>query len=292
MKGLQLSYLGHSYYYYLGEYMNIKIYNNKKLRYLELRHIKRDKCKCLNQMNYTLNFLIVIKGSMEIEITNKKYFVKENSILIINPFEMHKCNNILSNNIEYYIIAIDLNWFKSIQKNILNIIFFIPLNEKIIYDTYIYSSLKNICELMINNNSSYLKQHHLLNSCLITIVEQYCIFNNNTTQKIAELTNIEKVFKYIQKNYKNKIIIKEMAKDIKLDHYYMVRLFKKYFNLAPYKFIINYRLYKAKKLLLQKYDISYIAAEIGFYDQSHFHKQFKNNFEITPKQYQNSQIIL
>ena len=39
------------------KYMNIKIYNNKKLQYLELRHVKRDECKRIKYMNNTLKFV-------------------------------------------------------------------------------------------------------------------------------------------------------------------------------------------------------------------------------------------
>ncbi|MCK5293071.1 MAG: helix-turn-helix transcriptional regulator [Arcobacteraceae bacterium] len=265
-----------------------KIYNNIKLKYLEVRHITRDECTCLKHMNYTLNFLIVVKGSIEVEIINKTYIAKENSILVLNPFETHKCSKVLNGSVEYFIISIDFNWFKSMQKDILDSIFFIPLNQKIIFDSSIYMSLKNICNLIVGDNSSYLKSHYMLNLYLINIIEHYC--TEITIYKQKELVKLEKVFKYIQRNYKNEIIINTMAKELNIDNFYMINLFKKYFKLAPYKFIINYRLYRSKKLLLKRYDISYIATEIGFYDQSHFHKQFKNNFGLTPKQYQKNQM--
>lgn len=42
------------------------------------------------------------------------------------------------------------------------------------------------------------------------------------------------------------------------------------------------RLNRAKKLLVERKDISVIALELGFFDQSHFGKFFKKFSGVTP----------
>lgn len=267
----------------------MSVYNSKRLEYIELRDVKRSDCKSDEHINYSFNILVIKSGYMEIDIGYTKYLLKPNSIFIINPFEPHKCADVISDDIEYYVISIDLDWFKSIQDDIFDGEFLLPIYEKIIDDISLFDSLVQNCDAMINKTESSLKQYHQFNLCLITIIEKYC---SNKMIDQSDFLFLEKIFKYIQKNYKDDITVEHLANAIEFSVYQTNRLFKKYFNATPNKLIISYKLYRSKKLLLAKYDISYIANELGFYDQSHFHKHFKKSFEFTPKQYQESQILL
>ena len=104
--------------------MNMSVYKNKRFDYIELREVTRNNCKSDKHINYSFNILVIKKGFMEIEISYKTYLLKENSIFIINPFEMHKCTDIISDDIEYFVISIDIDWFKSIQNDILMVNFY------------------------------------------------------------------------------------------------------------------------------------------------------------------------
>ena len=269
--------------------MKMSVYNNKRFNYIELRDIKRSNCKSDKHINYSFNILVIKKGFMEIEISYKTYLLKENSIFILNPFEMHKCIGIISDDIEYFVISIDLDWFKSIQNDIFDGKFLLPIYKKIITDISLFNTLVKNCNSMIKQTESSLKQYHLFNICLITIIEEY---SSNKIINQKDYLYIDKVLQYIQKNYKENIIVEDIINELNSSSYLLNTLFKKYFNSTPNKLIISYRLYRSKKLLLEKYEISYIARELGFYDQSHFHKHFKKSFEFTPKEYQDRQISL
>ena len=99
-------------------FMNMSAYNNKKINYVEIRDVKRFNAKKDKHINYSFNIIVMKKGFMEIEILYKKYLLKENTIFIINPFEMHACTDIISDYVEYFVISIDIDWFKSIQDDV------------------------------------------------------------------------------------------------------------------------------------------------------------------------------
>lgn len=65
-----------------------------------------------------------------------------------------------------------------------------------------------------------------------------------------------------------------------------MRLFKKYYNVTVTRYINNYKLQKAKKLL--KYtdlNIIEIAYSLGFSEPSYFCRIFKKAYNLSPGKY-------
>ena len=269
--------------------MNMLSYYNKKFDGIELRKVKRDNCTRSTHFNYTLNILVVEKGAIEIEVSNRVYSLKRNSIFIINPFEMHKCKDATTDGLEYFVISLDIELLKYIQNDIFGKNILLSISKRKVDNLYLFNKLIKNCNLLINEKKSTLKLYHSFNMNIIEIIEECYldkIFN------IKDYLLIDKVLLYIKEHHTEHIIVKSLADELKTNVYTINRVFKKYFNITIYKLIINYRLYRSKTLLLDTDNISYISYELGFYDQSHFHKNFKKNFELTPKEYQNQQIKL
>ena len=67
---------------------------------------------------------------------------------------------------------------------------------------------------------------------------------------------------------------------------YYRNIFLAVFNVAPTKYIQNYRVEKAKELLVNSDDaIDDIATAVGFANASYFCKVFKSTTGLTPKEF-------
>ena len=55
--------------------------------------------------------------------------------------------------------------------------------------------------------------------------------------------------------------------------------------MTPHAYQLARRINKAKTLLRYGTDIASVAVDLGFTDQSHFHRNFKQIVAATPKQY-------
>ena len=64
--------------------------------------------------------------------------------------------------------------------------------------------------------------------------------------------------------------VETLAADIYVSKYYFIRKFRNSIGMTPHQFCIQNRIRKSQRLLDGKKTISGIAAEMGFYDQSHF----------------------
>ena len=262
--------------------MITKIVNNRKLTYLECRHVSRVACSCYEHINFTFNILIITSGRMKIHISNKTYTLREKSILIINPFEPHRCEEILEP-VEYYVLAINYKWLQTILDNLHEKDAIFPMsNIHVIQNEDMAKRLNDLSVNLIEKKDKIIKIHHKLNLLIIELIE-YGTFKKTT--KTHQVKAIKKILHFITMQYKNKITIENMATELNMTPQKLRMLFRNTFSLSPYQFITSFRLLKAKKMLLQNKSISYISKEVGFYDQSHFQKLFKKHFDITPKEY-------
>lgn len=97
---------------------------------------------------------------------------------------------------------------------------------------------------------------------------------------------VERCKDYINKHYKKKIYLSDIAECLGISETHLSRLFKKETGIRMQDFIVDVRLEHAMNLL--KYsdeNISNIAEYVNFPSQSYMGKIFKAKYGMTPKQY-------
>lgn len=70
-----------------------------------------------------------------------------------------------------------------------------------------------------------------------------------------------------------------------LSPFHFIRRFKREMGLTPHKYLMQYRLSLAKRLLTSGLSIAEAAQAAGFYDQSHLDRCFKKGVGISPSEY-------
>jgi len=94
------------------------------------------------------------------------------------------------------------------------------------------------------------------------------------------------VVEYISAHYSETIRIDELARVANLSVSQFERRFGMVFQQTPSRFLIRYRLTRASQLLVHTDDtISQIALEVGFYDHSHFIREYRKLFGSPPGRY-------
>jgi len=156
-------------------------------------------------------------------------------------------------------------------------------------------TIKGIMELFIlevqangRNGSTYLRN-------LIALLSTHYIQNFSNYQDLHnarkgaskfDQSQVDKVNDYIQQNIGNPVSVDDLADLLKCSKFYFLREFKKLTGLTPYQYLMNKRLEQAKQLLsADSASIAAIGLQLGFSDQAHFTRTFKNHFNITPGQF-------
>ena len=91
---------------------------------------------------------------------------------------------------------------------------------------------------------------------------------------------------YINNNYQKNLSIDFLSQFMGYSKTHFMAVFKQHAGTSCTEFIIQVRLNKACDLLINTADpILEIATTVGFNNLSHFNRQFKRYYELTPSQY-------
>lgn len=145
-------------------------------------------------------------------------------------------------------------------------------------------------ELNAKNRLSELYIESLINSLVIHLVKQHS--NQSPTYKSYSggLSNkkLSLILDYIHTHLESKITLQDLAEELSINKYTFSRLFKQSVGVAPYQYVIQQRVERAK-ILLQRSELSLanVALESGFNSQGHLIRHFKQQTGITPREYRN-----
>lgn len=115
-----------------------------------------------------------------------------------------------------------------------------------------------------------LKQNHLLNN-----------------HRYQDATITTPILQYIANHYAEPITNDKLAKATSYSVTYQNRVFKRLYDMTPLEYLTDYRMRKAKELLLTNptLEIGEIAPKVGFHNPSHFIDQFKKYYKATPSHF-------
>ncbi|MGL4336793.1 MAG: AraC family transcriptional regulator [Turicibacter sp.] len=247
----------------------------------------------------------VIEGSGEYLHGDQVYPLKKGDIFICNPHVAHE-------------IRLKQDFNSSYVSN-LHLIFFIVTIDQV--ENSNESPLTHYEEKMIH---SFIKDHEIVVShCshmfsyidfLITHMENYNVNNygiynmiktmaleglsllcSNTDQTKFD-TNIypsdfNQLLIFIESHLNRSITINELAQISFMSHRNVHYLFNKYVNKTPKDYINARKINLAKLYLKMNYKVGDVALLVGINDLGQFSRLFKKHCGISPKAFQNSEII-
>lgn len=99
---------------------------------------------------------------------------------------------------------------------------------------------------------------------------------------------IKEAFSFIEQNFQNNISVEDIAATCGLNRSYFGKIFHENTGKSPQDFLISYRMTKAAELLkLTELSIADIGNAVGYPNQLHFSRAYKNVYGISPRQWRN-----
>ena len=221
---------------------------------------------------------LIDKGYIEINYHHRDTVTLNNdSIALFNPAQVHQSQT--KNAQGYYVLFLDNQWCHNIKKD-----FFFEKN--IIEDKTIYLQLKHIFKDILNTT---------LSTSEIALQEvMHSLFESHASQnKQKEKEMILNIKSWIDKQDETALNVENLARYVGYNKSYLIRFFKKEVGLTPQQYILNIKVNRAKELLTysKQKSLSSISLDAGFFDQSHFNRNFKGLFGTTPNRYKKVNIV-
>lgn len=99
---------------------------------------------------------------------------------------------------------------------------------------------------------------------------------------------IKEAINYIEQNFQNNISIEDIAAVCGINRSYFGKIFRNSIGRSPQEFLMNYRMVKATELLkLTSLSIADVGSAVGYENQLHFSRAFKNIYSVSPREWKN-----
>ncbi|PLY07460.1 MAG: AraC family transcriptional regulator [Arcobacter sp.] len=257
-----------------------KTFINEDLPFIELRYSNSNK-------HYKRHFhstfsLGVNKEGVSIYTNNdKSYTLDKNMLSIMNPNAVHSCNSCTEILNKYYMMYLDPSWCMNIQKLVNSEIdSFVPVPSDLLEDESVYNKYISLCEYLFLDYTYEEKENELINF----FMEFFALFLQEDKEILVD-EKFKEIVTFLEENYKENISLEDLSLKFDLNSFYIIRLFKNQMNMTPHSYLLNLKINKSKELLKKGYSIVDTALECGFFDQSHFHRNFLKIVATTPKEY-------
>lgn len=158
-----------------------------------------------------------------------------------------------------------------------------------------HASFKDLRENM-KNEMIYIAEH--ANESAFHLIGHLYLFADSLSRSSASMRlssngkvrdfYIKEALNFIEQNFQNNISIEELASFCGLNRTYFGRIFKDTVGKSPQQFLLHYRMTKAAELLkITALSVSDIGNAVGYPNQLHFSRAFKNIYGISPREWRN-----
>lgn len=225
---------------------------------------------------------IIMKGKGVYVCTNKKIACKKGDVIVSSP------------NIPVQFIPDPKDpwtyfWILFSGKDAKNLINQTGFSiEKPVYSLKDFNPYKEIINKTVNPTNDFSLKTRTLGSILeifSLLAEERSLVDSS--KSINELNQIFlDAISIIEKNYANQSFrIKKICHELSISHSSLCKIFKKFANRTMNNYLVDFRLREARVLLDNGERVNVVAYAVGYNDHSHFSREFKQHFGLSPKEY-------
>jgi AraC-like DNA-binding protein len=96
---------------------------------------------------------------------------------------------------------------------------------------------------------------------------------------------LRRVRDYLHENLERPVTMRDLSALASMSRFQLSRRFQRRYGIAVHGYLRHLRLEEAKRRLARGQEIVSVATDLGFVDQSHFHRRFRGSFGVTPGQW-------
>ena len=117
------------------------------------------------------------------------------------------------------------------------------------------------------------------------LAEEDLSFIIKESTKVELKARLISLKEYIDLVHNREVTLKELGDQVAICPSYMLRIFKRYFKITPYQYVVYKRIEDAKRILTVTQSVTETCKLVGYRDLAPFSKLFKKHTGICPRDY-------
>ncbi|WP_421902966.1 helix-turn-helix domain-containing protein [Maridesulfovibrio sp.] len=234
--------------------------------------------------NYALG--VIEDGVQQFRLGGAKRVAPSSAMIAINPGEVHDGESAVPDGCRYRVAYFN--------DELLSDIFFGLYGDRqrvayfkspVLFDSDVSSALLHAHQFMEGTQKNMLAAESLMMQVVAEVFLRHGDERRSPCPVVRNKDAVKKAVQYIRQNASENITVNDIAAVAGLSPYYFLRQFKAITGLPPHAYLMQCRVYLARRAVDQGCSLVDAALQAGFADQAHFSRSFKAIHGFSPSQY-------
>ncbi|WP_115937846.1 helix-turn-helix transcriptional regulator [Aestuariispira insulae] len=255
------------------------------LPFVELREAKESHA-CFQPHSHDEFSFGMLKGRALYQNMGESQTIGDGTLVTINPGDAHSCNPI-GDHWSYRMLFIDAQWIGEWQDSRFDMhgLDYLPFRESASQLPGISRDFQHLFDGLAYETDAFAAECLLLEK-LDTVFGSLMKDQPEEPRWRSAAAKLSLAAELLQDRLEENVSLDDLAIATGLSRYHLVRAFKKHYGLTPHGYQLDLRIKQAKKMLVRGARLAETAHGLGFADQAHFQRSFKQRLAVTPRQYQ------
>ena len=264
-----------------------QFWRSPKLPFVECRRAN-DSAACYAPHSHSkLSIGAVDDGQSVFSRGGRQQRLSKGDVVLIPAGEVHSCNPEIDGRWSYQMLYLDSAWVTGV------------VGEMGAFDAVVLNRLpaevapQRIHERLTEINAclfSAMTDEDKEAALVVFVGEIFGTFRVRTHREEAlnesdESTCLRRVQALIAERCAESLSLEMLAREARMSRYHFVRVFSRVVGMTPHAWQLDQRIERARGLLEQGMSLAEAALQLGFADQSHFQRAFKQRVAATPGEY-------
>jgi len=231
---------------------------------------------------------VVEQGALAFSYRGATWVAPAGQVNLAVPGEAHTGNGLNGNGWMYRMLYLPPERLRQATAEITGQSGYLPFfGAGVIDDAALACRIKIFHQALEDNAITRLAQEQGLLTLLTTLVLHHAGGKSGLRDPGREPVAVRFAREYLEAHYAENISIQDLAGLCYLSPYYFIRAFTAQIGVSPHAYQQQVRVRQARTLLARGCSATFVAQEIGFVDQSHFSRRFRQITGMSPGQYRN-----
>lgn len=258
-----------------------QFWRSDALPWLEVRNVEDGRTVSYAPHTHeTFSIGAIVGGASSYLNEKTRIEVSEGTVVLMNPGDLHACNPLQNQPWAYRMFYFDSRWLNELTgRNADDACHFTQTWTR---DNAIFDGLNRLYHIVVDAGRETLEKECEAASLMLMVQQR---LRPQDRQPDAAPALLARVKAKINEEYHAPLTLAELAQTAGLSVSHLIRLCQQHYGATPHALLMNRRLHIARERLKRGAPLADVAQDVGFADQAHFQRAFKQHLAVTPKQY-------